>query len=362
MCINVTPGSWCRRCQLRTPQHARKTLKPLAKRLGESDPKKYTQKTVARLLGVSQQTVSDWFMHNTGVGKLHKPEARVVVRKSERPKIAAMAKKGKSQRQIAADYKTDHRTIGRHLKADQKEKALAGERKARMAKAGKNEKVIHADFREYYKANIKPGSVDLIFTDPPYDKKSLALFDPLGKCASKVLRPGGSLITYFGQWALLQVGDALRTHLKYWWIIAAHQPGSSARMPGGIRVQWKPRLWFVKPPYTRTSVVTDYVVSPKPEKRSHAWQQNIEVATYWIEKLTYKHGVGFDPFCGGGTTAVAAKRLGRQYLTTDIDEASVAITTERLQSDTGERRDACTVRQGGGRQPGGDVGEIIHRM
>ena len=93
MCINVTPGSWCRRCQLRTPQHARKTLKPLAKRLGESDPKKYTQKVVAGMLGVARSTVEGWLMRNDKPVNVHKPDARVVVPKSERPRISAMARK-----------------------------------------------------------------------------------------------------------------------------------------------------------------------------------------------------------------------------------------------------------------------------
>jgi site-specific DNA-methyltransferase (adenine-specific) len=36
-----------------------------------------------------------------------------------------------------------------------------------------------------------------------------------------------------------------------------------------------------------------------------------------------------DPFIGAGTTAIAAKRLGRAYLGIDIDPAYVQITTEK---------------------------------
>jgi site-specific DNA-methyltransferase (adenine-specific) len=37
-----------------------------------------------------------------------------------------------------------------------------------------------------------------------------------------------------------------------------------------------------------------------------------------------------DPCCGAGTTLLAAKMLGRQYIGGDIDAAHVAIAEERL--------------------------------
>ena len=68
--------------------------------------KKYTQKVIARMLGVARETVRNWFLGHNGQ-KAKAPQsndARVVVPKSERSKIAAMARKGKTQRQIAAEY------------------------------------------------------------------------------------------------------------------------------------------------------------------------------------------------------------------------------------------------------------------
>lgn len=37
-------------------------------------------------------------------------------------------------------------------------------------------------------------SVDLIFTDPPYEKKSLHLYGDLAQCAARWLKPGGLLM------------------------------------------------------------------------------------------------------------------------------------------------------------------------
>ena len=41
--------------------------------------------------------------------------------------------------------------------------------------------------------NIPDNSIDLIFTDPPYNEASLSLYGDLAKLADRVLKPGGSL-------------------------------------------------------------------------------------------------------------------------------------------------------------------------
>ena len=119
----------------------RRTMIPLTKQLRKLDVRKYTQKVIAGMLGVDQSTVSRWLdMPNMQTHNVHKPDARVVIPNSERPKIAAMAKKGKTQPQIAAEYKSNQATISRHLKASKKEEERMWECKARIAKAGKTKR------------------------------------------------------------------------------------------------------------------------------------------------------------------------------------------------------------------------------
>jgi site-specific DNA-methyltransferase (adenine-specific) len=50
-----------------------------------------------------------------------------------------------------------------------------------------------------------------------------------------------------------------------------------------------------------------------------------------IIKLASKPGnLIFDPFCGAGTTAIAATKLGRKFVVTELDANYVRITNEKL--------------------------------
>jgi len=49
-----------------------------------------------------------------------------------------------------------------------------------------------------------------------------------------------------------------------------------------------------------------------------------------IRLATNPGGLVFDPFCGAGTTAIAARKLGRHFVTTECDANYVRITKEKL--------------------------------
>lgn len=187
------------------------------------------------------------------------------------------------------------------------------------------------DFRDL--ANqLADDSVELVFTDPPYDRDSIPLFEAAALKAARVLRPGGSFMAYCGQTQLPDVLAGCSKHLRYWWTCAALDPGSQQRMNRyGVICQWKPLLWFVKG--TRGDVqnfAIDVTEGPK-EKSAHPWQQAETEAAYYIDRLTSPHGLVVDFFAGGGTTLAAAKRLGRPYIGFEIDPVHAANATKRLQ-------------------------------
>jgi hypothetical protein len=220
------------------------------------------------------------------------------------------------------------KTVKKH-----KAEAKAAERKKEAAEAGviDGDVVRLGDFRTVL-PSIPDGCVDLIFTDPPYDKETVPLYEDMAREAARILRPGGSLICYLGQYATADVCRLVGGHLKFLWPLCCYHEGPGQVMAfWGIRVKWKPMLWFVNGGnrFDTSAVVEDLIVSTK-EKSAHPWQQSVVEARYYIEKLTPKGGLVVDPFCGGGTTAVAAKLSGRKWITCELDSEYAAIATKRI--------------------------------
>jgi predicted methyltransferase len=220
------------------------------------------------------------------------------------------------------------KTVKKH-----KAEAKAAERKKEAAAAGviDGDIVRLGDFRTIL-PSIPDGCVDLIFTDPPYDKETVPLYEDMAREAARILRPGGSLICYLGQYATADVCRLVGKHLKFLWPLCCYHEGPGQVMAfWGIRVKWKPMLWFVNGGnrFDTSAVVEDLIVSTK-EKSAHPWQQSVVEARYYIEKLTPSGGLVVDPFCGGGTTAVAAKLAGRKWITCELDQEYAAIATQRI--------------------------------
>lgn len=219
--------------------------------------------------------------------------------------------------------------------ADVREEAQAAKRSSEKAEAKKRRRNVDGlylgDFRKVGD-KIPDASVDLIFTDPPYDRKAIELFDGLGEFASRVLRPGGSLIAYIGQIQLPDAVADLSKHLRYWWTCSCYHSGPTLlRMNEyGIVNGWKPMLWFVKETRgDKTTFINDVATGTK-EKSHHDWKQSEAEARYFIDLLTEKDGFIVDPFCGGGTTPVACIGLGRKWAAFEIDEANLARASERI--------------------------------
>jgi hypothetical protein len=190
--------------------------------------------------------------------------------------------------------------------------------------------LLQGDFRERG-LEIATESVDLIFTDPPYPREFLPLWSDLSAFAARVLKPNGMLIAYTGALDLPEVIGRLSEHLTYWWCGAIVMPGAHSRVhPRQIVQGVKPLLFYVKSGGKPEAWVEDSYQSEGEEKQAHEWQQSLGAALYYIEKLTPAGGVVVDPFLGGGTTGVAAKRLGRHFVGMEIDPVAFATAQERI--------------------------------
>lgn len=279
--------------------------KPVKQQIAERD-KGQARDHAASLVGVNRQYVSD-------AEKLS----------NEAPDLFAKVRSGEmTPSKAKQEFK---KTV------KEKEDLAAAETAVRSFKTTEDNGVFFGDSFQLA-SSIPDASCALIFTDPPYDRDSLPMFDQLGELADRILVSGGSLITYCGSSFVPQVMESLGAHLHYLWPLCCLHTGQAGQMKfTGIKNKWKPMLWFVKGTGRRdpNTWVDDLVVSQQ-EKESHPWQQSAIEAQYYIERLTRKGELVVDPFCGSGTSAVAAKQLNRQWWTADVDARHVETARNRL--------------------------------
>jgi site-specific DNA-methyltransferase (adenine-specific) len=127
---------------------------------------------------------------------------------------------------------------------------------------------------------------------------------------------------------------------------------------GNLRPIFEPILWFVKP-YTIGTTIADNVLAhgvgafneeafvryerdpdnvlrsgfDKGEGGLHIAQKPVKLLQALIELTTLPGQLVLDPFCGSGSTLVAAKLIRRAYLGFDVDPEAVKIAKERLAPD-----------------------------
>ena len=124
---------------------------------------------------------------------------------------------------------------------------------------------------------------------------------------------------------------------------------------GNLRPTYEPILWFTKP-YKIGGTIADnmlknevgaynekaflkYVESPEnmvnvipngTDSGLHPTQKPLKLMLALIELASKEDHVVLDPFCGSGTTIVAAASLGRKYIGIEINEEFFRIATNRL--------------------------------
>jgi len=210
----------------------------------------------------------------------------------------------------------------------------------------------------------------------------------------RILKPGGSALVFAGRRlahrcvvAFEDAGFTFKDSLAWLRESAPHRAqrvsvvfqrrgdDESAEKWGGWRVgnlrpTFEPILWFVKP-YTIGTTIADNVLAhevgafneqaflryesapdnvlrsgfSKGEGGLHLAQKPVKLLRALIELTTVSGQLVLDPFCGSGTTLVAAKECGRQYLGFEIDAGAVKVASDRLVPDMFEAA-ALRVRHG----------------
>ena len=198
-------------------------------------------------------------------------------------------------------------------------------------------RVYHGDARELG-ARVPDGSVDLVFTDPPYLREFVPLYGWLAEWGARVLRPGGFVLAMGGGLYTDEIMHLMSAHLTYYWTFHVALTDSAAGKvhPGGnhtpIITRVKPVYAFVKGWGSPRTVVYDPFAGDGNDKRWHHWGQDMRSARYYIDCFTRERDLVIDPFCGGGTTAVVCKHLKRRWLAFDSDATAVETARGRVRN------------------------------
>ena len=182
--------------------------------------------------------------------------------------------------------------------------------------------------------DIEPGSVDLVFTDPPYTDDFDGRWVDLSALSARLLAPGGVAVFYVGHHNMPIVVDQLCRHLSWVWHVAVVQPGAESRFMGThVHNGHRDLLVLANGTYRPRRWLRDtYTVTGRPDKTLHPWQQSPDTPAYLIDVLCPHDGIVLDPCVGSGTFGAAALTAGRRFLGCDVDPVTIGVARDRLAS------------------------------
>lgn len=295
----------------------------ILKRLKKSTDK--TKKAVfqelAEELGVPWKTIEDWHYK--------KPEfsGQQTIEKIKDSTIT-----------IQPDTRRALITRADQLKREQRKKRAQAKKRIRQKTIerldplkGENYQLFHDDLANYEKF-IEPESIDAIITDPPYGEQYIPLYKTLSELAFYSLKETAPCIVMTGHPHLAWIIDDMSLLLNYVWCHVWLMDSDKTAAVHGRRMwaRWKPLLHFCKGQYGH-EWMDDLIKSEKaPAQEIHKWQQGLSGFEKIVEKFTDEKMIILDPFCGSGTTGVAAINLNRLFIGIDNDEQSINRSAKRL--------------------------------
>ena len=305
---------------------ARAHIALIERDIAEKYPAKQGKRTDLELLSPGGKSLSRQQLHKIRTA-YRKGKERVRTKEEVKEVIEEIIVKGESP---------TRENISRALN---KKDILARREAVKNRRLSKEERQKLSDVHLYnvsigeLKGKLEGGSVDVILTDPPYQKSDLNLFKELSHFSGKVLKPGGVLLCMSGVLYFPEVLKNLQDcpEIKYHWMLAYIMDGQNKRMPQTKSVQsWKPIIMYVKGKYSG-EFFYDRIEYKPPKKTNeyHDWGQALEGITELLNKFAYPGDTVCDPFVGGGSTALAAHVKGCKFIGGDIDKDCIK-TTEGL--------------------------------
>ena len=230
-------------------------------------------------------------------------------------------------------------------------------------------KIENMDCMEYLKT-LPNNSVDLVVTDPPYNVsqkgninyKDLNVrknfgdwdfgFDPEPVLAElkRVLKPNGQIFIFC---STAQIAEYMQIFQKGWFfrnLLVWYKTNPAPRISKTNFVFANEYILYAINENVRPSDATFNFLGHKEMhntiitsalqgkerlkgengKSAHPTQKPLSILKKFIEIGSNEGGVVLDPFMGVGSTAVACKELGRNWLGCELDEEYCRISKQRL--------------------------------
>jgi DNA modification methylase len=187
-------------------------------------------------------------------------------------------------------------------------------------------------------------SIDFILTDPPYlvryqDRQGRSIQNdsnsdwlmPAFTGAYRILKQDRLMIAFYG-WT--QVDKFLHAWRSAGFHIVGHlvfrkQYASKSRF---LKYQHEQAYLLAKGnPALPKNPIADVIDMPYSGNKLHPTQKPVAALKPLIEAFTREQELVLDPFCGSGSTLLAAKILNRCYLGIELDPQYHAAATRRLQ-------------------------------
>ncbi len=215
-----------------------------------------------------------------------------------------------------------------------------------------NSVLVHGDCLKVLQT-VEPLSIDLILTDPPYgmdyqssrrvnkmDKiqqdNNIDWFEPFIQEAYRILKDNSHIYIFCNDYSISEfrnlmerVGFKVKRTLV--WVKNNHTSGD---LDGDYGNKTEFILYAQK---GRKDLIgkreTNVLLYDRVSNLVHPTEKPLSLCSFLIQKSSKEGDLILDPFCGSGTTIIAAKQLRRNYFGIEINSKYVDIANMRLKQE-----------------------------
>lgn len=169
--------------------------------------------------------------------------------------------------------------------------------------------------------------VDLVLTDPPYgvNFQNNEWDKEIPDWIDNGVRVGIGTIIITG---ITTMWDYPRPK----WVCCWYRPASNSRSKLGGFSHWSPILIYGIHKFNVDTINLHAIQHAYYKGFPHPSPKPLALMVWLVEQATKEGDLILDPFCGSGTTCVAAKLLGRNYIGIDISEEYCEIARQRIKA------------------------------